>query len=245
MTKNILCIVEGASYEPKFVENVFSKVIGLSVEIYSYKTNIHVLSSTIKRLYPEFEDDDLDITGILTEIYGENEVLKRKYTDIFMIFDFDPQDTAADFLFLHKMLDYFCDSTDHGKLFINYPMMESLKHVSFLGEEDYVERKFPISDLRDYCKTVGTFLKFQDIRKYDRRIYLGLLKLNLIKCNNMLSGMSVLPSFSDYSVWNGSSILEAELKCVEDESQILVLNTSLFIISDYNWQMVWRRIGES
>lgn len=238
MAKNILCIVEGGSYEPKFVESVFDKVLGQPVEIYSYETNIHVLLSTIRRLYPEFEDDDIDIAGILAEIYGGSEILKRKYTDIFMIFDFDPQDDEADYAFLHKMLDYFCDSTDHGKLFINYPMMESLKHVSSLQDGEYIERKFPFADLKNYCRTVGTFLRFQDLRRYDRRIHLGLLKLNLIKCNNMLSGMPVLPSSGDYSAWKGSSILKAELECIADEARILVLNTSLFIMVDYNWGII-------
>lgn len=43
------------------------------------------------------------------------------------------------------MQKFFTDATDMGKLYINYPMIESYKHLKKLPDYDYSERKIPVS----------------------------------------------------------------------------------------------------
>lgn len=40
---------------------------------------------------------------------------------------------------LDEMLDYFCDETENGKLYVNYPMVESLKYTKQLPDADYCD----------------------------------------------------------------------------------------------------------
>lgn len=65
----------------------------------------------------------------------EKSVLMDSYTDKLLIFDFDPQDS---FFRNHrdeacrrfqKLMEFFSESTDHGKLYLSYPMIEAFLHV--------------------------------------------------------------------------------------------------------------------
>lgn len=39
----------------------------------------------------------------------------------------------------------FMDATDIGKLYINYPMIESYQHLKCFPDDDYAERKIPVT----------------------------------------------------------------------------------------------------
>ena len=39
----------------------------------------------------------------------------------------------------------FMDATDIGKLYINYPMIESYQHLKCFPDDDYAERKIPVN----------------------------------------------------------------------------------------------------
>lgn len=69
------------------------------------------------------------IHSVRTE--DEKSVLMDSYTDKLLIFDFDPQDS---FFRNHrdeacrrfqKLMEFFSESTDHGKLYLSYPMIEA------------------------------------------------------------------------------------------------------------------------
>ena len=130
MTRTVLFIVEGEKSEPQFLRKLWNTCPGPEVKTYSYGTNLHRL---IKDLFSEgYLDEDLDIQRhLLSEETDEDKkrLLEGTYNDIFMIFDLDPQDSNVDFEKIRKMLDFFDDSADNGKLYINYPMLESYKHI--------------------------------------------------------------------------------------------------------------------
>ncbi len=44
-----------------------------------------------------------------------------------------------------KMQRCFVDAADMGKLYINYPMIESYLHLCQLPDDDFAERKIPVS----------------------------------------------------------------------------------------------------
>ena len=47
------------------------------------------------------------------------------------------------------MLDFFSDETDNGKLYINYPMVESIKCTQKLPDEHFYEYKVTRGDCSD------------------------------------------------------------------------------------------------
>ena len=69
---------------------------------------------------------------------------------IYLIFDFDPQDPNADFEILKSMLRFFNDSSSRGKLFINYPMMQSYRHIKCWEDTEFRNRSVQTNIGRRY-----------------------------------------------------------------------------------------------
>ena len=126
-----LFIVEG-----NFEKNVLFRLIAklypeLSIDfdnVWIYETNIYILYETIKNYYvtDNWDEEDVDLPFILSEKKGKPKCRKDDFTSIILIFDYERQDTYFSPKKIVKMKRYFNDSTDVGKLYINYPMVESL-----------------------------------------------------------------------------------------------------------------------
>lgn len=62
------------------------------------------------------------------------------FSQIFLFFDYDFQNrlgTQKVNGILDEMLDFFSDETENGKLYINYPMIESLKYTKEIPDANY------------------------------------------------------------------------------------------------------------
>lgn len=62
-------------------------------------------------------------------------------TEIFLFFDYDFQESRLTLeennRHIGEMLEYFNDETENGKLYINYPMVESVFYTKQLSDKDY------------------------------------------------------------------------------------------------------------
>lgn len=70
---------------------------------------------------------------------------KEDFTNIFLVFDYERHDTNFSEDKIIRMQNSFMDSTDMGKLYINYPMIESYQHLCSLPDRDYSNRKISVS----------------------------------------------------------------------------------------------------
>lgn len=144
----ILFIFEGEETE-KFIFEYFQRFFFSGAnersKMYAYKTNIYSLYKNVT------ESQDLDIVEILKENdkTGELAWLERRdqISDVYLFFDFDYHDSrhTADEACrkVREMLEFFCDETDNGKLYISYPMVEAL----------YYTKQLPDNNFRDYIVT--------------------------------------------------------------------------------------------
>ena len=67
------------------------------------------------------------------------------------------------------MLDFFSDETDNGKLYINYPMVESIKCTQKLPDEHFYEYKVTrgdCSNFKNYVSNVYTYYKSTDFIQF-------------------------------------------------------------------------------
>ena len=117
--KNALRVVEGEREEPKLVNALFG---AFNPEadwvVYEYRTVVHELIDVIVGKY-DGDYENLEVCRVLAEeAYAKNEVeqaerlLYTKYTDVILMFDFDPQDDRFNPIEMKKMMAAFCDSTD-------------------------------------------------------------------------------------------------------------------------------------
>lgn len=94
-----------------------------------------VFDAEIYQLYQKLKDYDFatDIVELLRTRTKENEVVLRPYTRdsfayTYLFFDYDAHSSLADDNKLCELLEYFDNETEHGKLFVSYPMIEALRH---------------------------------------------------------------------------------------------------------------------
>lgn len=115
-------------------------------DIWIYGTNIYMLYDDIVKEYgEEWEADDIDLPFVISKKQGMSPLrYKEDFTNIFLVFDYERHDTNFTEDKIICMQKCFMDSTDMGKLYINYPMIESYQHLCSLPDGNYTERKVSV-----------------------------------------------------------------------------------------------------
>lgn len=234
----ILVLVEGEKTDYRLMGHLL-EVYGISDshEIVSYNTNIYVLYN---EMFRDGDPSSMDILQILKE--HERDIEKKKlfderYSDILLIFDLDPQDPAFSADKIIKMAAYFVESSDMGKLYLNYPMVEAFYHMKSIPDEDYYEYTASLEELRNrkYKERVTrenrnhSYAKFA-VTKEECNIVIGQnIKKGWIvtRAGELVDGMiRILP--------NSVDILKAQIRNLEEQQLVSVLCTCVFYIVDYN-----------
>ncbi|WP_270166802.1 hypothetical protein [Paenibacillus sp. SYP-B4298] len=121
----ILLLVEGEVVEPKLL-NHFYNLYGIhNIRIVAYKTNLYALYHRLKKDYAD-QHGDIDYAAIDVPLFlndyfqleEPNKLNRLDFSDILLIFDFDPQDPSYTSEKLLEMLHNFSNSTDIGKQLI-------------------------------------------------------------------------------------------------------------------------------
>lgn len=238
--KQILVLVEGEKTDVFVMQNLFRVYSELDSDyiIVPYRTNIYVL-------YQEFfagsdDQDDLDLLQVLKarEPNPERKLMfDEKYTDILLIFDFDPQDPGFTEEKICKMQAYFSESSDMGKLYINYPMVEAFYHMPCIPDPDYCSRTTRVDELiqRTYKSRVHVESRGGDYRKFavTRTDYNYVILENIRKARALLNISADVPETWEEIDLQG--ILVKQLSSLQ-QGYVHVLCTCVIYIYDYNSQ---------
>lgn len=124
-----------------------------------YGTNIFALNARLIKEYGiDWESTDVDLPYIVSKMKDLGTTWhKDNFIDIFLIFDYERQDTYFSDETIRKMQQYFSDETDMGKLYINYPMVESYLD-SFDGlQQPFAEKRvlLPLKRGKSYKSQVA------------------------------------------------------------------------------------------
>ncbi len=236
MSRDVLFIVEGAVDEPAFFSKMFSICFPDAFAFYTYKTNVHVLATRLEMDYPDFDDGSVDILRMLRSYETDDQqknILNHSYTDIFMVFDFEPHEVRSNFATIRRMIQYFNESTDQGKMFINYPMMQSYKHFNRLPDPSFCTLSVDVNECWNYKERVGKVSKYSDLTKYDYQTLIALTVHHLRKANFVICGRYEAPSELAFLKWSGLEIYDRQYEHFVQHSEIYVLNTSIFILIDF------------
>ena len=248
MAKKILLIVEGQTDEPAFFKCLFNTCYRHGLyEVFSYNTNVHVLAQYLHEEYPDFDTTEIEIKSVLAvkeKDLQRKKILLDTYTDVYLIFDFDPQHNATHFDLVKRMLKYFNDPTDHGKLYINYPMMQSYKHFPKLPDPSFAERRFCFEDANgsSYKQLVGKESGYTDLRKYNYKIFYSLAVHHLKKLNYILKQRFTTPSGNEYENLDFVDVYAYEEELFTKSRVVAVLNTCIFVLCDFAPQKFFRFI---
>lgn len=235
MTKRILFIVEGRRTEPRFIRKMLKSFnISDESQTYVYGTNIHVLYNSV---FANGDPDDVDLLLSLKS-HADNdkdrEMLSKEYSDIFLVFDAEVQDPGFDKGRMSEMLEYFSNSTENGKLYLNYPMMESYRHMRSIDDGDYLKsvvRKDVILRYKELVNAEGC-AELRDPNRYDRQIYEAILLSNARKYLSLTCARTV--SLGDYIECDGLRLFGIQMDMLETRGEMYIINTSVLIVLDYN-----------
>ena len=250
----ILFVFEGEDREPYLYKTL--------EKLYLPRDNDNIICSfgnNIYDLYSEMEslEDDGDIVSILRERLtdrGDSTLDGIKTSDIsetYLFFDYDFQNSQLTLeeinMRLQSMLDLFTDETDNGKLYINYPMIESIRYTKELPDEDYVNYTISRSDCSDFKRIAGEFshyksfdhILFKEGEVPSKEKYLKikdnwklLVKMNVCKANYIVTGNNEMPEQKDDI--NQLQIFSSQKeKYVDASESVAVLNSFPLFIYDY------------
>jgi hypothetical protein len=236
--KKILVLVEGEKADVAVMKRLFELYPELDAkyQIVSYKTNIYVL-------YQDFfagEDiqENLDLLQVLRSREPSVEakrIFDDRYTDILLVFDLDPQDPLFTEEKVRKMQGYFRESSDMGKLYLNYPMIESFYHMPEIPDPEYQNRIVLLEELRQgtYKERVRKESRGNDYRKYItcRADSNYVITENLRKARKLLCEESCL--VSEWKAVDLKAVLDQQLNLLRYK-YLQVLCTCALYIYDYN-----------
>lgn len=231
----ILVLVEGKKTDVNLMRHLLN-VYGISQnhEIVSYNTNIYELYNHM------FRDEDpnaIDFLQLLKEHENDPEkklIFDRSYSDILLIFDLDPQDPQFSPAKIEEMAAYFVESSDMGKLYLNYPMVEAFYHMRSIPDKYYESYTASLQELQDkaYKARVQRENRDHDYRKFaaTRDECSIVIHQNIEKACRLVG----YGPASDNGIPEGRTILNAELTLLSEMERVSVLCTCAFYIWDYN-----------
>lgn len=226
---NILFVFEGERTEDQitdsFVKHFFNNKIVVTC---AFCAEIYQLHRALS------EDEDLDTFALLKEIPQNEKSLKEfnrdDFAEIYLFFDYDGHSTLASDDSLEKMLAIFNEETNLGKLFISYPMVESVKHYS--TKIDFKFLKVKAKENIKYKNIVSQeadkiYLQFS---KYTFEMWLDLISIHLKKMNYVIFDNYIFPEEN----FEQAIIFEKQRKkFIEVDSTVSVLSGFPIFIYDY------------
>ena len=180
-------------------------------------------------------DEDLDTFNLLKDRNPKNKEILKDFTrndfaEIYMFFDYDGHSSLADDNKLKELLEFFKEETDKGKLYVSYPMVESLKHI--YDFEDFRDLSVKCKENVSYKNIVhNSCLKtLTNFNGYDFQIWKLIIIAHLKKMNHIVTDSFSLPDeiFEQFIVF--SKQLE---KYITPYSIVAVLNAFPIFLHDY------------
>ncbi len=237
-TSRILILVEGAKTDFRLMEHLLH-IYGIdnNHEIVPYNTNIYVL---YQEMFAEGDPSSIDLLQMLKE--REKDPAKKKifdvrYSDIILIFDFEPQDPQFSGDKILDMMQYFTESSDMGKLYLNYPMVEAFYHMKSIPDKGYNDYIVSLEELIE-----GTYK--QRVNRENRNRNYSKFAVNREECNMviqqnikkawLISEARQRVCVTDQLLPDLIEVLMKQLSKVEVQKVIPVLCTCVFYITDYN-----------
>ncbi len=258
--RRVLLVVEGDRVEPRLMERCFDllNLKDVPYEIVSFCTNIYQFIKYIDRNY-EGDFESIEVEKVLGEIHPEQaDVLGGGFTDIVLVFDYDPQDSDFDQARLEEMAACFNESSNLGKLYLNYPSVEALRDFSGYGDRAFYDSAVSREDLagHGYKRMVESrrpHPPFTDFRRISAPDLVNIIAMNVGKIQHLLGPMPIEATISwarrpNLTEESRSLDLE-EFLCLQgkelDRGRVYICGTCLFFFLE-NWGTVvidpiWRK----
>ena len=236
MRSKILLIVEGEKEEPRILGSNSHGLLSLIGSDYDIVT----FSNPIYELYDAYKKGDYDdIVSYLRVEKGleidKNILSKNAFSSIYLVFDFEPHYHKYKDSKIKDILNVFNNETELGKLYINYPMVESFYYLKNIPDLEYLGRKISLNNFngKNYKKLVNneTILKKN---KLSNKQLCYIIWINYNKVRKIINSKEI----------NHELILDEQLKLKKSTNELYILSTFPLLILDYNYDKTIEVIKE-
>ncbi len=255
--KRIAFIYEGERTERtlinKMVEIYFSDSAEAAIISFAAGENIYMVWNRLKSY--DFNAELIDVlketsTSAKNQLKG---LTARDFSEIYLFFDYDAHnnnlpDEYKNQDILMQLLEVFNNETEFGKLYISYPMIESLREIDIFTE-DYHTYLVPIKGI-NYKRYVGNLAPasntppFQDFRKIERIKWEIACRASAKRANRIVNdnnAATTYPLFID--TLGQTNIYKAQLqKFVKPLNEISVLNSVPLFLLEYFDSRFWEQV---
>ena len=236
--RKIFVLVEGAKTDVALMERLLSVYqIDIKYEIVSYCTNIYTLYN---EMFEDNDPADMDLLQLLKS--REPDPVKKAlfdkfYSDILLIFDLDPHDPSFTPEKISLMAKYFVESSDMGKLYINYPMVEAFYHMASIPDPNFDSYYATLDELiaGEYKARVNRENRNHDYRKFAATKE----ECNIVIGQNMSKAWWLVGGDSgDNPLPAQIGMLASQLNFIWKDRRVAVLSTCAFFIPEYNPKLI-------
>ena len=250
----ILFVFEGEEREPRIFKTIKRLFFGEGeIIVCSFGNNIYELY----RQMQEFEGDG-DIVSVLRENRADGlpvGVKSSDFSEIYLFFDYEFQNSNLTLEEMNgrlkEMLAMFDDETDNGKLYVSYPMVESLCYTKELPDEHFFEYTIKRCDcvehsFKDLAAAFSYYGSFDFIELPDqghhkagkreiarvRNNWIHLVNQHSAKAYYICSGHCCLPE--DKEAVSQQKIYDAQLsKYLTVDDSVAILNSFPLFLFEY------------
>ena len=256
----ILFVFEGAEREPRIFKTLERLFFGKEERLVcSFGNNIYELYRQLR----EF-DGEGDIVSILRENNAQlpSGVKSSDFSEIYLFFDYDFQNTNLTLEEmnerLREMQELFDNETDNGKLYISYPMVESLCYTKQLPDEHFAEYAISRSDcmnrpFKDYAREFSFYGSLDFVELPDsghrrpgkrevariRQNWIWLVQQHSSKANYMCNGENSMPLNKEIVAQPRIFMAQCE-NYLSDGERIAVLNGFPLFLFEYFKVSFWQ-----
>jgi len=239
MMSKILLLVEGEKTEKELFQRLYQlyEEDNLEIEIISYKTNIYAFYNGLKKRFKtdteKIEYKAVDLALLLNDhlkLKGVRQYSDSDFIEKILVFDFDPHDSNYSENILIELMENFSNSTDIGKLYLNYPMIESFKDMESLEDENFMSSNFSKSMLvkngyKQHIHQQSLKNKINRIDKIDKETARKLIDLHQQK-------LEFITKLSTSTSKKYLHLCQKQCKKLSEEGLIWVINTSILHLFD-------------
>ena len=229
----ILFVFEGRKREPALFSTIQT--------LFFPKDNEHIVCSfgnNIYELYKELKalDDDGDIVALLKERFKNEknnpfkDLKSADFSEIYLFFDYDFQNNNLSLSLINRqiadMLSIFDNETENGKLYINYPMIESIRYTKELPDEQYHTYTVTQADCHQFKLTAE---RLEEVKNnWQHLTDMNVTKANYL-CHNVLSRPALKSDINQLAIFNA----QVEKYVSTTPVSIAVLNAFPLFIYEY------------
>jgi hypothetical protein len=254
----ILFVFEGENREPELFATIQKMFFPRDNEriTYSFGNNIYELYNELSKL-----DDAGDLVSLLQErCSGQADnpfegLNSSDFSEIYLFFDYDFQNKNLELAEINRqlkeMLSKFNDETEYGKLYINYPMIESIRYTKELPDANYYEYVISRADCSSFKKLAADFSAYSSLDfilidsrkdvselsekklKSLRDNWEHLKKQNVNKANYICHGKNEAPNKKEEV--SQEQIFESQLQkhVNKEQSEVAILNAFPLFLYEY------------